>query len=400
VATARDQAVNSSTDQIEASVAQKSIKREDKDIYTQNEHAQRMLILSDEHHEELERSKVEVDQESRPAQKEQAERADGQPQASEAQPHVMKPSRTELKGVKLTKKPELQQEAIVKPAPNLEIVPNNVSQASATPLKEEQPQIPASEITEPAVPFTDVLTEHHEPQPYANTEVLSPAEANKATEGPVFYNAAINYEEVLSSADNQTYETFVQDAIVSLNPESIGPITPNLFEEFILTKVQPEEVPDLESVIASANDQPLEETLMQFTFSLSETSQDPAQPSIVSAIKDVVETLKQGTADPITAEAEPVITPELTQKLLILLRAVGYENPREVLVDFISHHSLEFLLQAIQYLYQLLNDDNRRELSPKLSVNLSSLQAADSFSSRLGKDIVHYFFLYKIVPDL
>ncbi len=205
-------------------------------------------------------------------------------------------------------------------------------------------------------------------------------------------------EETSPSADDQIYETLVQDAMIILNPEANVPVETNLFTVLIAAEGRPEVVLDIESVIAGANDQPLEETLVQLSFSLAETSQDSAQSSIESALKDIMEILaQQGDTDSATAEIKPAITPELTQKLLILLRAVGYENPREVLVDFSSEHSLEFLLQAIQYLYQLLNDKNRPELSPKPSVNLSSLQTDDSLSTRLGKVIVHYFFLYRIV---
>jgi len=371
-----------------------------------------MLILKKEHHERLEHIRKEVDKEAKPAQ---TKRADDKPQASKVQPRVVKSSGTELKKGRLTVKPEHQPKVIIDPIPRLRRVSKDISKAPVVKLK-ERPLV--NEVLKPNTSFPDVLTEQREAQTYAKPESLGPPEVDQAPDEPISYTAAdgdletayigtllqeedaveiINsvevgsweHEEVLF--DDEVLETFT-DLMVALDPEAGGPVVPNLFEEFIADEDRPEVVPDIETIIVNANEQPLEETLVQLSFSLVETSsQDYDLSSIESALKDVVEALGQDSVDLVITEAEQVITPELTQKLLILLRAVGYEDPREVLVDFVSQHNLEFLLQAIRYLYQLLDDD-RRELSPRVSVSLSSLRADDALGARLGRAILYHFF--------
>jgi len=262
-------------------------------------------------------------------------------------------------------------------------------------VQDSEPQISikveklSSPITEPIVHEEAVLTTSNQDLEivYGNEALLS--EADAAVIIDMAEVGAWEHEEVIF--DDEVLETFA-DLMVLLDPEAGESIVTNLFEEFIADEGRPEVVTDIETIIAGANKQPLEETLVQVSFSLVETSsQDYDLSNLESVLKDVMEELGQDSTDSVIEGAEQVITPELTQKLLVLLRAVGYEDPREVLVDFVSQHSLEFLLQAIRYLYQLLDDD-RRELSPRLSVNLSSLRADDALGARVGRAILYHFF--------
>ena len=288
-------------------------------------------------------------------------------------------------------------------------------------VQDSEPQISikveklSSPITEPIVHEEAVLTTSNQDLEivYGNEALLSEADAaviiDMAEVGAWEHEEVIFDDEVLETfadlmvlleveeetsptIDTGINENLVQDVMVALDPEAGESIVTNLFEEFIADEGRPEVVTDIETIIAGANKQPLEETLVQVSFSLVETSsQDYDLSNLESVLKDVMEELGQDSTDSVIEGAEQVITPELTQKLLVLLRAVGYEDPREVLVDFVSQHSLEFLLQAIRYLYQLLDDD-RRELSPRLSVNLSSLRADDALGARVGRAILYHFF--------
>lgn len=60
---------------------------------------------------------------------------------------------------------------------------------------------------------------------------------------------------------------------------------------------------------------------------------------------------------------KPVISIEVTQKLLQLLQLLGFENPHKVLLEYVSKHDLEFLLQTIRSLSALLKEDNRQEFA-------------------------------------
>lgn len=153
---------------------------------------------------------------------------------------------------------------------------------------------------------------------------------------------------------------------------------------------------NLETIVAEANEQPLTETFAQLAIYLAEPEpvDTEASKEKISVIKQLLEEIDAEFLDlvPLDQNAEqPRITPELTQKLLQLLSAVGYEDPPKTLVEFVRYHDFEFLIQATRHLHQLANDDNRQGL---LARSFTS-NNADSVTSRLGQAI---FALIKIKP--
>jgi hypothetical protein len=65
-------------------------------------------------------------------------------------------------------------------------------------------------------------------------------------------------------------------------------------------------------------------------------------------VKEIEAILPAGfkEAEPITAEH---VTTELTEKILNLLRQIGYDDPREVLISFVKASGFVFLFQALDY---------------------------------------------------
>ncbi len=182
-------------------------------------------------------------------------------------------------------------------------------------------------------------------------------------------------------------------------------IEANAFAEFIDAQPQPiEPIDDIEIIKVNANEQPLEETLVQLASYLSEVSEENEESSIqlevsedIAAIRHLLqdinkEFIKLSEANPGKTETVRV-TPDITQKLLDLLRVVGYQNPQEALVSFVSKHGFEFLPQAISYLYQLTNEDNQKELWHYSIPTFSTMMAEEPLSVRLGRSI---FGLMKI----
>lgn len=202
-------------------------------------------------------------------------------------------------------------------------------------------------------------------------------------------------------------ETFVPDQIVFLNqaaaePIKVKEIEPNAFAEFIITKPQPEQTPNIETIIAGANDQTLEKTCLQLSFYLAEATQEP-DPRLKNALQDVLEAFHRDNvnyADRAHMEKPAVISPEFTQKLLILLRVIGYTDPQEALVEFIEQHDFEFLLQAVSYLHQLCDDNNQQELLPTTTLSFTATKINEALIVRLGQAIMQYFFMPKAVPQL
>lgn len=176
------------------------------------------------------------------------------------------------------------------------------------------------------------------------------------------------------------------------------------FETFLALQPEAEEVVLLETIIEQAVEQSLEQTFVQLAQYLSDTlaeNQDASEASadtvpelndehielnaILQEITEILPTCYSVSEE--TQERRIQITPEMTQKLLMLLRSLGYEQPREVLVEFVRLHGLGFLLQAIQYMCQLNSTDNQQEF---YSLTTTSTSSDDSvgFSSVLGNIVL------------
>ena len=194
----------------------------------------------------------------------------------------------------------------------------------------------------------------------------------------------------------EQHAELIDDQVILINPETPESIEPNAFEEFVASIAKPEVIPDLGTIMTSANEQTLEETLMQLSLYLTETSPDSENPPVIQkTLKDLAELLSRSSSDNATEEKKMVITPELAQQLLTLLRAVGYDNPQEVLLAFVKQHDFEFLLQAIRYLSQLCNDDDRKELLYK-QATITASKSDESLTARLGGAILSLMTRFKI----
>jgi len=271
----------------------------------------------------------------------------------------------------------------------------------ASPLLEkvEAEQLPSAPVLEAAILVaTDI-----EPLPAAaeagiettfEPEVMQSFEALLALVQPV--------EESPPTEQIVTYEDFVQGRVILLQPEAEPVIQTTQFEIYMIQQPPPENPPDIETIVLSANQQPLEVTLVQLGQYLAESSVLPSEHTeIRRTITEVIALLSQTRPDHTASdEMNPVITPELTQKLLLLLGSVGYDHPHEMLRNFTTQHSLEFLLQAIVYLGQLLDAGNRQEFASTVFRNVTVFQADQPLIIRLGQTLVRHCSAYKVSESL
>jgi hypothetical protein len=168
----------------------------------------------------------------------------------------------------------------------------------------------------------------------------------------------------------------------------------NTFEEFVASQPQPEIALSIDTVAAQAHNQPLDETFVQLGFYLVEAPLDsPRHTAIEVALRDVVEYIE-------ATDVELEVTPELTQKLLALIHAVGYDNPRKVLVECVTSHDFEFLVQAVRHLHQLTGVNNQRELLAQYSATFFSMDIDEPFAGRLGKAIFHLITTKVAIPEV
>jgi hypothetical protein len=196
-----------------------------------------------------------------------------------------------------------------------------------------------------------------------------------------------------------------------LKAETPRPVQPETFEELVRVEAEAGEKPgDIEELTSDAAGRPLEETFARLALYLAESDKavrdsDGTAPQaaetteaaetaqvIEEALRSVAELLPARSAAELAdkdekSEEKPRVTPELTLKLLTLLRAVGYDRPEEVLLELIRRHSFEFLAQAVHYLYRLCDDDNRWELA-RSTRSLIIPEPALPLTTRLGKSII------------
>lgn len=183
----------------------------------------------------------------------------------------------------------------------------------------------------------------------------------------------------------------VADAIAGLDANP-APETEQFtdFETIIADQPASEEPVNLESIREQADAQPLEQTLAQLVEYLSEPAEKeiPGHKAIWEILHDVEMALpatydSRDSQQSTETEPKPQITPEMIEKLLILLRTLGYQHPHEALISFIKLHGLAYALQAITYMCQLKSPDNQQEFFVAAAAATTNNQNGSRL--RLGK---------------
>ncbi|HTB48486.1 MAG TPA: hypothetical protein VK712_00190 [Verrucomicrobiae bacterium] len=224
----------------------------------------------------------------------------------------------------------------------------------------------------------------------AETESLLDPEIITASEVTSTFEWLLEFvgtEEKASWSAVEQYEPLLEEQVISFNQETVEHTGTNAFEAFVAAQPTPEVELEIKTIIAAAHEQSLEKTFVQLALCLGEGLQSSDEPAITSTLKDVIGLLPYTGANYAAEEAKLTITLELTQKLLLLLQAVGYPEPREVLIAFVADHDLVLLVQALRYLYQLCSEDNRQEFLPyRLAATFPS-NSNQPFAARLSRAI-------------
>lgn len=170
------------------------------------------------------------------------------------------------------------------------------------------------------------------------------------------------------------------------------------FEAFIAEQPTAEEAVTLEFIKEQANEQPLEQTFVQLAELLANVAEEESPGAEQIELHKILQEIE--VALPVRYAVNEIeieepslrITPELTEKMIRLLSSLGYEHPKEALVDFVRQHDLTFLLQAFQYMCQLCHEDDRQEF---LAVPIASTGDDDGATRlRIGK------LLFKLIGEL
>jgi hypothetical protein len=171
----------------------------------------------------------------------------------------------------------------------------------------------------------------------------------------------INPDVVVSEA----YEppvALVDDGAETAVADEPGDEQAQTFETFMSEQMYDmEESLTLETVQARAPDQPVEETLVQLAVCLAEGEESLAIKEVKEILHELEEVLQACRFEE-DGEASYNVTPELVEKTLLLLSALGYEDPEEALLEFIESHGTDYWLQAMEYICQQMDSDDRWQL--------------------------------------
>jgi hypothetical protein len=226
-----------------------------------------------------------------------------------------------------------------------------------------------------------------------------------------FDELAVDTFEALSALDSR--ETVADDIVLegdsatillaaaesetsTVDEESVPLDVGHDFKTFVAADTEAEPLTSFAEIIDTAPAQPLEVTFGGLARYFSEKLEvgvgqieaDEAAPEqvIKRLLTEIENEINAVPVDQTLERSEQQwLTPEITNKLLELLQAVCYEQPQEALINFVRRYDLDYLLQAIRYLSQLLSDQNQPEFAPVVQSTLIDDDSNQSASARLGR---------------
>jgi hypothetical protein len=183
---------------------------------------------------------------------------------------------------------------------------------------------------------------------------------------------SVKYTEEISEAEAVEDALSYEDTLQAIDmPETELTITPNLFKVYLKQQDTKDEMIEFDVLQENADELQLDDMLVElssyFTQNLHEAATDSSievshnESIVTQSLAEIDQIVEKQISISDNKESIIALTPELTQKLLELLRALGYKNPQEVLAFFISKHGLEFLIHAMRYLYVLSVDYTQHE---------------------------------------
>ncbi len=236
------------------------------------------------------------------------------------------------------------------------------------------------------------------------TALVAAAEIVREASADVFgaEEAASPLAEQATTAEAVTGTIFETAESSRLEPEGPVPLAETTaFETFAAAQPEPEEPVTFAAILEQANEQPLEQTLIQLvelasTIEVSAEEVTPNVEAFLEILQGIEAELPACFAARGNEKALPRITPLMTEKLLLLLQSVGYEHPQEALVRLVAVYDLAFLLQALQHLCQLYHDEYHKEILGAAS----PVQHSDNAPLRWGKLLLTLLAFYFDSPKL
>lgn len=259
----------------------------------------------------------------------------------------------------------IENHVAVEEIPIIDVLPKEVMlQEAMLPPSDIEDMLPLSDTIDrdpELYEFSQVPTSEPEPLMQPN-EVDAEFDTAKHTRQLFDVETIETYQKLLAVVDNETLEG------KPLSIESADPLATDgsfdsvhNFEAFISAQPASEKQMGLVDIQNQVNEQALERTFHQLVELLSVVEEVKEVESndlleIMRAIEGVLAAYDSVHKTDETGEKRH-ISPEMTEKLLMLLQTLGYRNPSEVLVVFVDTHGLTFLIEALEFIHQMNSDD-------------------------------------------
>lgn len=276
-------------------------------------------------------------------------------------------------------------------------LPNEPIKKIATPTT-EKPELAIIETDEQTLP-TDSIAE-----PDFNTNTIDKIDINPVI--PV----AIDFQSTKSiTAEHLPTPDKAQDMVAEIKAsepeESAEAITEisvekevfhvleeplDQFEQFMASIPEPLTPPTLEIIRAEADELPLDEAFAQIAQLIEATA-----PELTVELREIIATAYDEIMNLAINELDdPILTPAIIEKTVILLRYIGYQNAEEVLELCMAERGIEFLADALRYLSQLNAEDNNQEFWQLFTAKKHYKLAA---RPRLGKMLLEVLGIQQLI---
>jgi hypothetical protein len=293
----------------------------------------------------------------------------------EAAPPKPKPARPVSSLYEITIEP---QKKIIPGRPGKEYVPVKERQPRILEISRHSEQVETSANSSQPEPLVSL--------PVQNTEITLPPGSVRTMGGHetdiVPLKPEVKFEPAAEAAETVpvVYEDISEEDIApvpQISPEATDVLhipqpeteepTINSFEEMVETRAEPEKLVTLEIVqsLVTDGEQQVEETFVQLAQILEEQIEEPGSEiqEIKQIIQEISEELEVVIAQAEQDEARPELTPGLKEKIVVLLRVLGYKEPEQALEQLLEKYDLDFVIEALQYLRQLTDSGQRQEFS-------------------------------------
>jgi hypothetical protein len=233
---------------------------------------------------------------------------------------------------------------------------------------------------------------------YEGDDQLLFSESEEFETVSIFYDEEIykTYELLaeLAQIHSESVIGNTNEANLVIEPQ-VEPIVTDFRDLIVGAQTEHDEEITLETILEDINLRPVLNTLIEVAKHYSPLNYEEIKGDVLfEMIADLYASIQEVSDSAECMDSQIKITPGLTNKLITIFALLGYENPHEALLSFVSDYDLDYLLKAFEYIYQALMTDGTKEI---LSTGLT-LTSNDygSFRIKMGRKLFMLIYRFNV----